>query len=263
MRERPEHEDDGRDNEPPNADTLAGEYVIGVLDAAQRREVEARIATDPGFARLVEAWQQRLAPWLDAFGQADVPAHLWPRIRRELGWSPVATAGTGWWQNVNTWRVATALAASLAMVAVLVGRPFESQVPDATAPSVAVTQPPPPPVAEAPPVLPVTTLAHEDGSPGWLASVDRDHGTVLMVPVPSPGDAEGRVAELWVIPEGGTPASLGVVSNDHSHTVEVPTTLRDALVVGATLAITLEPQGGAPGGVPTGPIIASGGIHQL
>lgn len=257
MHEQPGHEDGGHDG-GSNADTLAGEYVVGVLDAAQRREVEARIASDPGFARLVDAWQQRLAPWLETYGQADVPAHVWPRIRRELGWSPVAAADARWWQSVNTWRVATALAASLAIIAVLVGRPFEDRAPDV--PPVVVT---PPPAAETPPVLPVTTLAHEDGTPGWLASVNRDHGTVLMVPVPSPGDAEGRVAELWVIPDGGKPVSLGVVSNDHSHTVQVPEPLREALVVGATLAITLEPQGGAPGGVPTGPVIASGGIHQL
>lgn len=256
------HDQDHDGNEPPSADLLAGEYVLGVLDATQRGEVQARIDRDPGFARLVEGWQQRLAPWLDGDGVAEVPAYLWPRIRRDLGWSPLEAARSGLWQNLNFWRAAASLAAVVAIIALLLGRTgLERAAPQAPL----IVQTPPPPV-EPPPTavpLPVTTLAHDDGSPGWLASVDREHGKVLMVPVPTAGDAQGRVAELWVIAAGAAPASLGVVSNDHSHTVEVPEALRAALVSGSLLAITLEPQGGAPSGVPTGPIIAKGDIHQL
>jgi anti-sigma-K factor RskA len=43
----------------------------------------------------------------------------------------------------------------------------------------------------------------------------------------------------------------------------VPDALRDALAKGALLAITLEPAGGAPQGVATGPIIAKGDIRTL
>ncbi len=267
MNVRDLHDDAQDGTEPPSADMLAGEYVLGVLDASQRQSAEARIAADPGFARLVDGWQQRLAPWLDDYGVADVPAHLWPRIRRDLGWSPVEGARPNLWQNVAVWRAAASLAAVVAIVALLFGRPPVAERDDVQTP--VVVQPPAPvavPVetpAVAPVPLPVTTLAHDDGTPGWLASVDRDHGKVLMVPVPSPGDAEGRVAELWVIAGDAAPASLGVVSNDHSHTVDVPDALRAALVDGSLLAITLEPQGGAPGGVPTGPIIAKGDIRQL
>ena len=53
------------DGQPPSADILAGEYVLGVHDAAERRQLEQRIAADPGFARLVEQWQVRLAPLLE------------------------------------------------------------------------------------------------------------------------------------------------------------------------------------------------------
>jgi anti-sigma-K factor RskA len=267
MNVRDLHDDMHAGDEPPSADVLAGEYVVGVLDAAQRREVEARIETDAGFARLVEGWQQRLAPWLDAYGVADVPAHLWPRIRSDLGWSPVEGARRpGVWHNVAVWRAAAGLAAVVAIAALLADRDTVDGRDEAPTPVVVAPAPTsaPEPV-DTPPAapLPVTTLAHDDGTPGWLASVDRDHGKVLMVPVPTAGDAEGRVAELWVIADGAAPASLGIVSNDHSHTVEVPDALRAALVDGSLLAVTLEPQGGAPGGVPTGPIIAKGDIRQL
>ncbi|TXI46108.1 MAG: hypothetical protein E6Q50_15520, partial [Lysobacter sp.] len=76
-------------------------------------------------------------------------------------------------------------------------------------------------------------------------------------------DEQGRVPELWLIPPGESPKSLGIVSIDRAHTVSVPEPLREALKQGAVLAITLEPQGGAPQGIATGPIIAKGDLVTL
>ena len=113
-----------------------------------------------------------------------------------------------------------------------------------------------------PQAKPVTPLAHDDGTPGWLASVDGAHGTVLMVPVPSAPDAQGRVPELWLIAAGQAPRSLGAVSINRSHTVTVPQEVRAALVPGSVLAITLEAPEGVPHPAPTGMIIAKGTIPQ-
>lgn len=258
--------------EPPSADLLAGEYVLGVLDADQRRAAQARIGSDAGFARLVADWEQRLAPLLAEFGDAEVPPHLWPRIRTQLGWPAVGSADVaakpGLWQSTGFWRAATGLAAAAALAAVAIGplgllRDDPDVGPGPIAVDPGPTPPPKPPVEDPSAPKPVTTLARDDGSPGWLASVDRDDGTVLMVPVPTAADADGRVPELWLIPPGESPKSLGIVSIDRSHTVKVPDALRDALAKGALLAITLEPSGGAPQGVPTGPIVAKGDIVTL
>lgn len=249
--------DDNGGPEPPRADLLAGEYVLGVLDAPSRAAAETRIARDPGFARLVAEWDVRLAPWFAEFPTADVPAHVWPRIRTALGWTPVASKPEGLWHNTGFWRGAAAMAAVVAVVAVLVGRvPVDDarEMPVVIAPTPAPT-PAPVPVAEA---LPVTALAHEDGSPAWLASVDAAHGRVVVVPVPAELDVDGRVAELWLIPEGGAPASLGLLPHDRTRAVDVPASLHAALVAGATLAVSMEPPGGAPNGAPTGPVVASG-----
>lgn len=271
MNVRDLHDQDLNGHEPPSADLLAGEYVLGVLDAEQRRDVQGRIERDPGFARLVTDWEHRLSPLVDTGSTTDVPTHLWPRIRTRLGWSAVDTSREtvrpSLWQSAGFWRAATGLAAAAAIVAVVIG-PFGMFQNDQTAgpgPIAVEPTPIPPtqPVEDPTAPKPVTTLAHDDGSPGWLASVDRSKGTVLMVPVPAPADADGRVPELWLIPPGGTAKSLGIVSIDRSHTVKVPDTLRDALENGALLAITLEPVGGAPQGVATGPIIAKGAIVTL
>ncbi len=250
------------DGQPPSADILAGEYVLGVLDAAQRSEAEQRIANDPGFARLVSQWENRLAPMLDALGSEAVPAHVWPRIRTALGWPAVGTSAPRAWQRTGFWQGMTALAAVVALVAVFSRGQLEPVAP--VAPPVAVTPTPPPTPSEPEQATkPVTPLLHDDGTPGWLASVDKAQGKVLMVPVPAAADAAGRAPELWLIPAGGAPRSLGLVSINRAHTVAVPDALRDALVNGSVLAITLEPSSGAPQGIPTGPIIAKGDIATL
>jgi anti-sigma-K factor RskA len=250
------------DGQPPSADILAGEYVLGVLDAAQRSEAEQRIAKDPGFARLVSQWENRLAPMLDTLGSEAVPAHVWPRIRTALGWPAVGAGAPRAWQRTGFWQGMTALAAVVALVAVFSRGQLEPVAP--VVPPVAVTPTPPPTPSEPEQATkPVTPLVHDDGTPGWLASVDKAQGKVLMVPVPAAADAAGRAPELWLIPAGGTPRSLGLVSINRAHTVTVPAALRDALVNGSVLAITLEPSSGAPQGIPTGPIIAKGDIATL
>lgn len=249
---------DEHDDQPPSADILAAEYVLGVHNAAERAVLERRIATDPGFARLVEQWQVRLAPLLESYGSEPVPAHLWPRIRTELGW-PAVVAAPRLWQRTGFWQGMTALAAALALVAVFNRQPL----PETAPPTPVAVTPPPTPAEPEQATKPVTPLLHDDGTPGWLASVDQAQGKVLMVPVPAAADAAGRAPELWLIPAGGTPRSLGLVSINRAHTVDVPAALRDVLVNGSVLAITLEPSGGAPQGIPTGPIIAKGNIANL
>lgn len=246
--------DDHDGDMPPTADILAGEYVLGVLSRQERAEVARRIDSDPAFARLVQDWEQRIAPLLEEFGTSTVTPHLWPRIRTSLGWPAVAPRRAPLLRGPRFWQGMTAIAAGVALLAWLPGRDALLPAPPA---SVATT-----PAGEGA-TRPVTPLLHDDGSPGWLASVDHEHGEVLMVPVPSAADAGGRVPELWLIAADGKPRSLGLVSNARAHTVQVPAALRAALVRGAVLAITLEPATGAPAGVPTGPVVAKGMIASL
>lgn len=253
-------EDDTHDgDEPPAAFVLAGEYVLGVLTPPQRRQVEARITADAGFARLVDEWERDLAPLLAGVAAGDVPAHLWPRIRTRLGWPAVERRGI--MQNLNFWRAATGLAAAAAIAAVVIGQ--LPRTPAAAPVGGDIVQVTPPPADEAEATKPVTPLLHDDGSAGWLASVDAAHGKVLMVPVPSAPDPQGRVPELWLIAPGEPARSLGLVSTTRSHTVDVPAALRRALADGSILAITLEPAGGAPQGVATGPVVAKGDLRLL
>lgn len=249
------HEDAGR--EPPSADVQAAEYVLGVQDAPERLATQRRIETDPGFARLVQEWERRLSPWLRGIVPVEVPPHVWPRLRLRLEWAPVEEAGRRPWHSIGFWRAATGVALAAAVGAIAIG--LRRPMPEAPTPPVVIR----PPVAEEPAARPVTVLAREDGSAGWIATINATDGKLLMVPVPSPADPQGRVNELWVIPAGQAPVSLGLVSHEQAHTIEVPEPLRRALAPGATLAITLEPAEGIPHPAPSGPVVASGSIERI
>ena len=237
--------DDLGGQEPPSDDLVAAEYVLGVLEAGPRLAAEARILSDRAFADLVSAWQRRFAPLALDVRPVDVPHRVWTRIQERLGWTPAAPDSVIG-KSLYFWRLTAGIAATVALALLVV-----DFVPRWTAPRVSEVQ-----LAKA-----VTTLSRDDGTPGWLATVDVRHGTVLMMPVPSAPDAQGRAAELWLIPPGQAPRSLGAVSIDRAYTVAVPAILRADLTPQAVLAITLEPAAGIPHAAPTGPIIAKGVVQ--
>ena len=237
----PRDESGPEGTEPPSDDLLAGEFVLGVLDAAERNAVRARIDSDREFALRVADWERRLAPWLDTIEPIEVPPQVWERIRTDLGWRE---ARVSFWESLRLWRAATVVSLLIAVAAIVwVGQLLQRPV----APPLATNI--------------VTPLAHDDGTPGWLASVDPVQGTVLVVPVPTVPDAQGRVPELWLIPAGKAPRSLGRVWIDKTDTVHVPADVRAALVAGSVLAVSLEPASGIPHAAPTGPIVAKGAIQ--
>ena len=249
----PPENDDPPPHEPPSDDVLAGEYVLGVLDIVERRQVQARLETDRDFARRVADWEARFAPLLSDIEPIEVPAAVWTAICQRLGWSERESARSGFWESLGFWRGATVLSTVIALAALAFTVGHLGTVT-------------PPPLAQQPveaAAKPVTPLRHDDGTPGWLASVDAARGTVLIVPVPTAPDAQGRVPELWLIPAGKAPVSLGAVSIAQSHTVTVPQRARADLVAGSTLAITLESATGIPHAAPTSAVIAKGTIQQL
>lgn len=237
--------DDLGGQEPPSDDLVAAEYALGVLDAGPRLAAQARIVSDRTFADRVSAWQRRFAPLALEVRPVDVPHRVWTRIQERLGWRPaVADAAIG--RSVYFWRLTAGVAATVALVLLAV-----DFVPHRTATQVSEAQ-----LAKA-----VTTLSRDDGTPGWLATVDAPHGTLLMVPAPSAPDAQGRTAELWLIPPGLAPRSLGAVPIDRAHLVAIPAALRADLTSQTVLAVSLEPAAGIPHAAPTGPIIAKGIVH--
>ena len=249
------------DQDPPEGAVLAGEYVLGVLDAPQRRVAAQRIAEEPAFAAEVSTWESHFMALAEQVAPVAVPEYVWARIGSALGFGPpvrgaVAPERTSFWNSVGFWRwlgvggFATAAVCAIALLNAL-------RVPEPQPPQVVVA---PPVVEEAVPMA--STLARDDGKPGFVATVDQRSGRMTITPL-DPVIEQGRVQELWLIPADGTPRSLGIVSADQAQSGLVPEQWLALLDTRAIFAITLEPPGGGPGGTPTGPVTAKGAIALL
>ena len=228
-------------NEPIESGDLAGEYVLGVLNAADRRVAADRATRDRAFAREIESWERRLGALVADIASVTPPVYVWTRIRAALGHGarvePMLRR-LGFWR----WLSAGALAvAAASMVALFVGQ--RAPAPLQPAPLVAI-------------------MALDNGAPAFVATIDRAHGTMVVTPVATWSDA-AHVPELWLIPPGDKAHSLGVVGAAKPVTVTVQANLRDAIDAKSIVAISVEPAGGSPTGQPTGPIIAKGAISGI
>lgn len=238
---------------PPDDDDIAGEYVLGVLDAGTRRSVQTRLEVDPALADQVQAWETRLTPLFDEVAPVVTPDYVWARICNALGFSAerprgnaaAASVRPSVWESLGFWRGISGLAlASVAALAVALWLQPKPVTPPAATPGL------------------VSTLAQDDGRAGFVAALDTQSGVLTVTPLADP-PTDGRVQELWVIPNGQKPISLGVLDATKPAAYRLRQELLAQVSTNAIFAVTLEPAGGAPGGNPTGPIIAKGSIALL
>jgi anti-sigma-K factor RskA len=218
---------------------LAGEYVLGLLDAAAEGTVAARIATDAAFAAEVEAWRGRMQSMF--VGEEIPPSHVWKDIDGALPAPTGQDTGTG---KLLFWRSLTGISVgAAALMGILL-----LQKPEAV------------PIA-APEAPLVAALGSETGTASLTASYDANSGRMILTPVSL--DTGKLYPELWIVPADGKARSLGIVESRSATSMIVPAEMRQYLEAGGTLAITPEPEGGAPDGKATGPIIASGKIATI
>jgi len=160
-------------------------------------------------------------------------------------------------RKTERWQgIAVAMGALAALLAVYVAV-------DQLAPGLIPRRRPTPTVAAAPPVAPagprfVAVLQQEPMAPAFLLTVDPQNRTITARRMTAAADA-GRSYELWLISgKNPRPQSLGLVGAEEFTTRPLPANFdADAMRV-ASYAVSLEPAAGAPGGVPTGPILFTG-----
>ena len=102
---------------PENHDdlhALAGEYVLGVLDAAEAGEVAEALATHTELRRAVAFWEEQLHPLAQMIPPAEPPADLWRQIETRISEVPSRPAAHRFWNNIALWRWSTAGAAAAA-----------------------------------------------------------------------------------------------------------------------------------------------------
>ncbi len=224
---------------PPDVnelDVLAAEHALGVLDGPDREAADRRMLTDPAFADAVESWRAQLAAMLGGVATAEAPEGVWPKILNQIG----ATANVVEMRlrrSLALWRGATGMAASVA-----------------AALAVALVMPKP----EHPTPVMTSQLASSSTGPiVFVATMDPGNHRVILQPV-SILATPGRAPELWLI-SNGRPLPIGVATFDKP----VQLRLSQSPTGSEVLAISIEPEGGSPTGLPTGPVVATGKLRQL
>jgi len=223
----------------PDDNALAGEYVLGVLPLAERRKVEERMVRDSNFATLVTSWQADLSNLDDAYQPETPPKSVKARIDARLFAEAAKPAG-GLWGSLVFWRgLAFASVAAAAAFGIYAGN-----FPGTTGPGSA-------------PAL-VAELGAPGSAVGLIAALDPVDGAFTITPAAfSPDD--GKSLELWLVPGEGATVSLGLVPGDGGRLVLDQSLVRQ-ISDGALLAVSVEPLGGSPTGVATGPVVLSGAL---
>jgi anti-sigma-K factor RskA len=224
----------------PDADApIAAEYVLGVLSAAERRAVQARLASEPALRAEIEYWEQRLGPLAAELQPREASPHVWAKIEASIA---ADRRRATVWQNLPFWRWAAIGSAAIA-AASLAAVVYLARIQPATAPLVA-------------------KLESSGGSAGFLVAIDSGGSSLTVVPAAA-SDVDQHALELWLIAPGEQPRSLGLIEATRPVRVRLPAGLVERLAPQSTLAVSLEPPGGSPTGLPTGPVVASGKLTKL
>jgi anti-sigma-K factor RskA len=230
------------------ADLRYAEYVLGVLDADARAQVEREMLESESAARAVERWRRQLLPLAEEAAPESAPMHVWRRIRDELrleeprrsaerGGRPAVGESLRFWQRLSLVTGALLATACVAIVVLVVRRPAAPSIP-----------------------YMASTITETGGRVGWTATMDIGNARMIVVPASPQGVSAGRSPELWLIPRGGKPIAVGIISASAPITIRLAQVLLAQLGPTATLAVSVEPAGGSPTGQPTGPVIGQGRI---
>jgi anti-sigma-K factor RskA len=201
-------------------DRLAAEYVLGTLRGRARRRFE-RWLLSPQVGSLVNAWEKRLAGLEPALEAMTPPAKVWSGIERKLELRTLSRKPAVRW---------LAIAASVLFLA-MIGVFFMKGA-----------------------TLPETQLAYIQTDPQtiyWRVEIlgeNQELGLHVHVVHDLPA---GKSHELWALPEGGgAPVSLGLLPHTGDHHRVLTAAQRTALGNAKQIAVSLEPAGGSPTGVP-------------
>ena len=90
-----------------------------------------------------------------------------------------------------------------------------------------------------------------------IARYDAAGNKLILTPVAASQEMP-RSLEVWMIEEGATPKSLGVLPQTGGGEIRLPPEFAANMKTGVTLAVSVEPAGGSTGEAAIGTIIASG-----
>jgi anti-sigma-K factor RskA len=214
-------------------DRLAAEYVLGTLRGRARRRFE-RWLLSPQVGSLVTAWEKRLMGLEPALESVAPPPKVWSGIERRLDLRKSTRA------PAVRWLAIAASVAFFATLGVFAIRGIGPGTPEVVAPALAATQ--------------KSFIQADPQTIYWRVEILGDASNPaqqIALHVHVAHDLPvGKSHELWALPEGGAPVSLGLLpASGDVHRV-LTAAQRAALSGARNIAVSLEPEGGSPTGTP-------------
>jgi anti-sigma-K factor RskA len=253
---------------PELADRLAAAYGLGSLRGGARRRFEAQARQSPMLRALAIAWQERFAAMTELQpGQSPSP-NVWKRIRIELDrerdvnsprtretpaprrWKMFAYAGA--FASLGALAIAVALFSQLGERGETLAR-IERERQALSQRNLQLASQ----LQASPEIRYVAMLSDERSAPSVLVTFDPKHNTLTLKRVGDFNEGSGKSLQLWALPPGAAPKSLGVLAEGGV----VKLTAAESEVRVPAMAISLEPKGGVPPGQgPSGPVLFKGAV---
>jgi anti-sigma-K factor RskA len=222
----------------PSRDLLAATYVLGTLRGAARRRFERELRQDAGLRSAVAEWESRLDPLYAGVPDEAPPADVWRRIE-----AAIAPPRPRPWQTIRFWRW---LSGGLAVATIAL--------------FVAVLQPPPSPVS----VPTVAVLQDQAKDPVWTLRLDLADRRLIVETLRPQAPGPDRALQLWVLKPGASaPVPGPLLPIEGPAEAPLSPALAELLAEPGQVLVSVEPPGGAPAGVPTGPVLYAGELRGI
>jgi anti-sigma-K factor RskA len=213
---------------PEVVDRLASEYALGTLRGPARRRFERWRVGTPFVDERCRFWEERLMHLAKNLKPVQPPAPVWTAIQRRLNFTTRTTA-------LRRTRL-FALAASVVLVAGLASLFYWRIVPATRATAVA-------------------TVSAKSGEHLWELQVFAKADRLVARVAKLPARPAGSDYELWALPPGKAPVSLGVLPAAGVSSRTLTSMQLQALALSTQVAVSIEPLGGSPTGQPTGDVL--------
>jgi anti-sigma-K factor RskA len=209
-------------------DRLASEYALGTLRGAARRRFERWRASTPYVDGRCRFWEERLMHLAKDLKPLKPPARVWAAISRRLNLTTRQSA----LRRIRSF----ALAASVVLVVGAAALFYWRGLPAIRATAVA-------------------TISAKSGEHLWELEVFGNADRLVARVAKLPARPAGSDYELWALPKGAAPVSLGVLPAAGALTHTLTVMQKQALARSSQVAVSIEPLGGSPTGQPTGTVL--------
>jgi len=235
-------------NNPELIERLSAEYVLGTLHGKARDRFERLMENSHRVRMAVWNWENHITPIAAVAPPVKTPLHLWPGIKSRIGNGATQRSVQKNNTVVSSWWRVLGLVATTACLVLMVFLSSQNQLLEKSIDGVAI-------------------FSNQDAEPQWLVSFDMDSGELKVRALNTIALEAGRAFELWLLPDSGDPQSLGLLPANNPVNTEIvnslPTALVEILRSANGLAVSIEPEGGSPTGLPTGPVVYQANIVNL